>query len=104
MRVRFIQSIAGSGSPDGIQFPFFHFPEGFVGNIPEQALAEAWIASGICVAAEHGEQCRPHNPEFAVAVSPEVAMARRGRGRPAKVSVVIEAETTETTEPTDSEE
>lgn len=96
MRVKFLQSIAGSGSPDGIQFPNFSFPEGFVGNIPNDTLAQAWIDSGICVEAEHHELPRPPKPEFAVAITPEAAMARKGPGRPKKsVDVKESFESTE---------
>lgn len=85
MKVKFLQSIAGSGSPDGVQYPQFYFAEGFVGNIPDDTLAQAWIDSGICELAKPEHQCRPPKPEFSVAVTPEVAASRKGPGRPKRV-------------------
>lgn len=53
-----------------------------MGNLIDDKIALAWIASGICVLAEPDDKCRPPKPEFAVTVPVEVAVARRGPGRP----------------------
>lgn len=85
MRVKFLQSIAGSGSPDGIQYPNFYFSEGFVGVVTDEDLAKAWVASGVCVEAEPEAQARPPKPEFAVKPTTEKAVAQPA----AKANVVV---------------
>ena len=88
-KVKFLQSISGMGEgPCGKQFPNFYFPEGYVGDLLNDAIAEAWIASGICELADHTHVCRPPKPEFAVAITPEEAIAKRGRGRPKAITIV----------------
>lgn len=85
-RLKFVQSIAGNGSPDGKQYPQFVFPEGYVGEILDDSLADAWVESGIAEYAKVEDVIRPPKPEFAVAIPVETAMARRVSAKP-KVEV-----------------